>query len=91
MNKTDFIKEVAYNAASSQVDAERLIDTVIEELMKALVKGETVQFKGFGSFSVSTRSSHKGRNPRTGEAITIPETKYVCFKQGNLLKAKINE
>ena len=55
-----------------------------------LAKGESVQFIGFGSFCVNTRGTRTGRNPHTGEQITIPSYKQVCFKQGNLLKQKIN-
>lgn len=90
MKKAEFVKAVAENAGSTQIDAERFINAVIAELTNALAKGESVQFIGFGSFCVNTRGTRTGRNPRTGEQITIPSYKQACFKQGNLLKQKIN-
>lgn len=90
MNKTEFIKAVAKNINASQPNAARFVNAFIDEICIALENGENIQFIGFGSFSVNTRAARVGRNPRTGQNITIPEYKYVCFKQGKLLKSKVN-
>lgn len=91
MNKAEFIKAVANNTGSSQSDAARFINAFIDEISIALENGESIQFVGFGSFCVNTRAARVGRNPRTGQSISIPEYKYVCFKQGKLLKTRVND
>lgn len=91
MNKSEFIKAIANNVGSTQSDAARFVNAFIEEITKVLENGESIQFVGFGSFCVNTRAARVGRNPRTGQSIPIPEYKYVCFKQGNILKARVND
>lgn len=91
MNKAEFIKAVANNTGSTQSDAARFINAFIDEISIALENGKSVQFVGFGSFCVNTRAARVGRNPHTGQSISIPEYKYVCFKQGKLLKARVND
>ena len=66
--------------------AEEALDAVIDCLQEALASGETVTFTGFGSFKVNERAERKGRNPRSGEEITIPACKVVKFTPGKSLK-----
>ena len=82
MNKADFVKAVAKNVNSSQVEAERFINAVLDEISNALANGDSVQFIGFGSFSTKNRAARIGINPQTKEKITIPESKVVLFKAG---------
>ena len=90
MNKAEFVKAVAKNVNSSQVDAERFINAVLDEISNALANGDSVQFIGFGSFSTKNRAARIGINPQTKEKITIPKSKVVLFKAGTPLKSKLN-
>ena len=73
MNKKEFINAVAHSADSTKTEAERYINAIINVLSDSIVKGETIQFIGFGTFTTKTRSAHAGINPQTKEKITIPE------------------
>ena len=85
MNKTQLIEAVAKQANLKKKDA---VMTVIED---ALVAGDKVQLVGFGTFEVKTRAARAGKNPRTGEAITIPASKYPAFSAGGAMKASVNK
>ena len=88
MNKTELIAAVAEKAEISKKDAEKAFtDAVAEEL----AKGGKVQLVGFGNFEVSERPAREGRNPRTGETMTIAASKAPKFKPGKALKDEINK
>ena len=88
MNKTELIAAVAEKAEISKKDAEKAFtDAVAEEL----AKGGKVQLVGFGNFEVSERPAREGRNPRTGETMTIAASKTPKFKPGKALKDEINK
>lgn len=89
MNKAELIAAVAANAGVSQKDAAKTIAAVIDEIKGALKKGEKVQLVGFGSFEVKCKPERKGKNPRTGEAITIKASKVPAFKAGKAFKDEI--
>lgn len=91
MNKTELIAAVAAETDLSKTDASRALDSVLENLSKALVSGESVQLIGFGAFSVSSRAERSGRNPATGEAMTIKASKVPKFTPGKALKERVNE
>ena len=86
INKSELTKEVAAKTDLKQKDAEKVIDALIESIKDNLAKGEKVQIIGFGSFEVRDRAARKGRNPQTGETLTIPATKVPAFKPGKALK-----
>lgn len=86
MTKTEFISEVATKLNTSKLQAEDLVKAFLETVEEQLVKGEKVQFTGFGTFEVVDRAAREGRNPKTGEAMSIPETKSPKFKPGKSLK-----
>ncbi|MBN2614159.1 MAG: HU family DNA-binding protein [Bacteroidales bacterium] len=86
MNKAELIDAMASGAGLSKADAKKALDAFIDSTSGALKKGERVALVGFGSFSVSTRSARKGRNPQTGKEISIPAKKVVKFKAGADLK-----
>ncbi len=84
MNKIDLINEVAKNAALTKKDAKIAIEAVLGIIKKNAKQG--VQLVGFGSFKVVKRKGRKGRNPRTGEAITIRAKNVVKFTPGKAFK-----
>lgn len=82
MNKAELIDSMASGAGLSKADAKKALDAFVESTTGALKSGDRVALIGFGSFSVSTRSARKGRNPQTGKEIDIPAKKVVKFKAG---------
>ncbi len=82
MNKAELIDAMAAGAGLSKADAKKALDAFVGATTDALKKGDRVALVGFGSFSVSTRSARKGRNPQTGKEINIPAKKVVKFKAG---------
>jgi DNA-binding protein HU-beta len=91
LNKTDLIAAIAEDTNLSKADAGRAFDSALEHLSGALVRGETVQLIGFGTFTVASRAERQGRNPSTGEAITIKASKSPKFAAGKALKDAINK
>ena len=90
MNKTELIEHIAKSADISKATATRSLDAVIDAVKTTLKKNETVTLVGFGTFSVGTRAARTGRNPRTGNAITIKAAKVPKFKPGKGLKDAVN-
>lgn len=71
-------------------DVERVVDTVLEEITDALEKGDRVELRGFGAFSVRSRGARQGRNPRTGESVAVDAKHAPFFKAGKELRARLN-
>jgi DNA-binding protein HU-beta len=90
MNKTELIDAVAEKANVSKVAAGAVIGAAIEAITGAVAKGESVQFIGFGTFSVQERAARTGRNPQTGKEMKIAAKKVVRFKAGAALTAAAN-
>lgn len=90
MNKTELVDAVAEGADLSKAAAGRAVDSLISSITAALQKGEQVALVGFGTFLVRDRAERAGRNPRTGETITIPAAKNPAFKAGKALKEAVN-
>ncbi len=82
MNKAELIDAMAAGAGLTKADAKKALDAFIGATTDSLKKGDRVALVGFGSFSVSTRSARKGRNPQTGKEISIPAKQVVKFKAG---------
>ena len=72
------------------VRIERIVSTVFDEVTEALVRGDRVELRGFGAFSVRHRGSRVGRNPRTGEKVTVPDKVVPYFKTGKGLRERPN-
>ena len=89
MNKTELIAAVAEKSGLSKKDAAAAVESVIATVSDSLVKGEKVQLVGFGTFEVRDRAAREGKNPATGEAISIPATKVPAFKAGKALKEAV--
>jgi DNA-binding protein HU-beta len=90
MNKTDLVAAIAADTHLTKADAARAFDAALEHLAGALAKGEAVQLIGFGNFTVSNRAERSGRNPSTGEPMTIKASKAVKFTAGKSLKDAVN-
>ncbi|HUN67266.1 MAG TPA: HU family DNA-binding protein [Burkholderiales bacterium] len=90
MNKADMIEQIAQAAEVSKSAAERAVDALIGAVKSSLKKGDMVTLVGFGTFYVSKREARSGRNPRTGEALTIKATRVPRFRAGKALKDAIN-
>lgn len=90
MNRTELISAMAENAEMSKVDTEKALKAFIDTVTEELKNGGKVQLVGFGSFEVAERSERQGRNPKTGETITIPASKSPKFKAGRSLKDIVN-
>ena len=91
MNKTELIAAVAEKAEISKKDAEKAVKDFTDAVAEELAKGGKVQLVGFGNFGVSERPAREGRNPRTGETMTIAASKTPKFKPGKALKDEINK
>ncbi len=90
MNKTEFVAAVAEKAELSKKDAEKAVKAFTEVVSEGLAKGEKIQIVGFGTFEVAERAAREGRNPRTGESMTIASSKSPKFKAGKALKDSLN-
>ena len=90
MNKTDLVEVVALKTGMTKKDAEAAVKAVNEAIAEALAAGDKVQLVGFGTYSVKTRAAREGRNPKTGEAMTIAASKTPAFAAGKALKDAIN-
>ena len=86
MNKVELVASVAEKSGLSKKDAEKAVAAVLESVVGAVVKGDKVQLVGFGTFEVRARGARKGKNPRTGEEITIAASKQPVFKAGKAFK-----
>ena len=90
MNKTELIAAVAEKAEISKKDAEKAVKAFTDDVSEELVNGDKIQLVGFGTFEVSERPAREGRNPRTGETMTIAATKTPKFKVGKSLMDMVN-
>ena len=90
MNKNELVAAVSDKAKISKNDASNAVDAVFDTISSALAGGGEVRLVGFGTFSVSKRAASKGRNPQTGEEITIPASNQPKFKAGKGLKDSVN-
>lgn len=86
MNKVELIGAVASKSEISKKDVEKVINAFTNVVADALVDGDKVQLVGFGTFEVVERAERQGRNPATGDTITIPASKSPKFKAGKALK-----
>ena len=86
MNKAELIDAIAADTNFSKKDTDLFFRAFIENVSKALEGGDSVHLLGFGTFDVVTRASRTGRNPQTGETISIPEREVPHFKLGKKLK-----
>ncbi len=92
MTKSELIQRIAeLNPHLYHRDVERIVTTVFEEISEALARGDRVELRGFGAFSVKQRDARVGRNPRTGAAVQVAEKHIPFFKTGKLLRERMNQ
>ena len=91
MIRSELIQKIAdENPHLYQRDVERIVNTVFEEVTDAMSRGDRVELRGFGAFSVKKRDARVGRNPRTGETVQVEEKCVPFFKSGKLLRDRLN-
>ena len=91
MIRSELIQKIAdENPHLYQRDVERIVNTVFEEVTTAMARGDRVELRGFGAFSVKKRDARQGRNPRTGETVDVEEKHVPFFKTGKLLRDRLN-
>ena len=90
MNKNELITAMSEKANMSKVDTEKALKAFIDTVTEELKNGGKVQLVGFGTFEVAERAERQGRNPKTGETITIPASKSPKFKVGKAFKDVVN-
>jgi len=91
MTKSELIARLAQrNPHLFQRDVERIVSTIFDEISAALSRGERVELRGFGAFSVKRRDKRIGRNPRTGDAVHVAEKSIPFFKTGTQLRERLN-
>ena len=92
MTKSELIQKLAdENSHLHMSDIERVVNVVLEEISGALTRGDRVELRGLGAFSVRERQSRVGRNPRTGESVEVPAKRTPFFKMGRELKERLNK
>ncbi len=89
MTKGEFVEKVATESGLNRKDAGAAVDAVLSTIESALKSGDDVNFTGFGKFHVAERGAREGRNPRTGESMTIAASKVPRFTAGSGLKKAI--
>jgi nucleoid DNA-binding protein len=89
LTKKDLALKVAEKTEMRNKDVKNVLDTALKIMMEALVNGEKIELRNFGVFRVKTRGPRMGRNPRTGEKVSIPERRVIQFVPGRLLKERI--
>jgi integration host factor subunit beta len=92
MTKSELILRLAErNPHLYQRDVERIVATVFDEISVALARGQRVELRGFGAFSVKRRDARQGRNPRTGETVAVTSKRIPFFKTGKQLRDRLND
>ena len=92
MIRSELIQKIAdENPHLYQRDVERIVNTVFDEMTDAMARGDRVELRGFGAFSVKKRDARTGRNPRTGESVDVEEKHVPFFKTGKLLRDRLND
>lgn len=91
MTKSELIQRIAeINPHLYHRDVERIVTTIFDEISEALARGDRVELRGFGAFSVKRRESRIGRNPRTGASVQVSEKYIPFFKTGKQLRERLN-
>ncbi len=92
MIRSELIQRIAdENPHLTQRDVERIVTTIFDSIIDAMARGDRVELRGFGAFSVKKRDARQGRNPRTGATVHVEEKHVPFFKTGKLLRDRLNE
>jgi integration host factor subunit beta len=91
MTKSELIARLAeLNPHLYHRDVERIITTIFDEISAALARGDRVELRGFGAFSVKQRDARQGRNPRTGQSVSVTSKHVPFFRTGKQLRERLN-
>jgi nucleoid DNA-binding protein len=90
MTKKDLIRELHVRMGLPASHIARVVDSILDLTKEAVAQGETVKVSGFGQFVVKQKEARQGRNPHTGEPITIPAHKALTFRTSKVLRDKVN-
>ena len=91
MIKSELVQRIAEaNPHLYQRDVENIVNAILNEIIAAMARGDRVELRGFGAFSVKTRPSRLGRNPRTGEPVAVDEKRAPFFRTGKELRERLN-
>ena len=91
MIRSELIAKIAEeNPHLFQRDVEKIVNTIFDEIVEAMARGDRVELRGFGAFSVKKRDARTGRNPRTGTSVAVDEKHVPFFKTGKLLRDRLN-
>ncbi len=91
MTKAELIERVAVATDVTKKQAEAVVDTIFEAIIRSLKQGQKIELRGFGSFRLRERGARIGRNPKTGVKVNVPAKKIPYFKPGKELKELINK
>ena len=92
MIKSELVQRIAeHNPHLYQRDVENIVNAILDEIVAALARGDRVELRGFGAFSVKRRDARMGRNPRTGDAVEVAEKHIPFFKTGKQLRDRLNQ
>ncbi len=90
MTKAELVEIIAQETGVSKKDTGMIVNLILDNIGKALVAGDKVEVRGFGSFKVKSRNARNARNPRTGQQVAVPAKRVPFFKASNELKARLN-
>ncbi len=90
MTKADMVELVYEQIGVSKREAARVVETIFDIVKETLERGENVKISGFGSFNIQHKKPRRGRNPQTGEEITISARRILSFKVSNVLREQLN-
>ncbi len=91
MTKAELVELIAQETGVSKKDTGVVVNLIMENIGKALMAGDKVEVRGFGSFKVKSRNARLARNPRTGESVSVPSKRVPYFKASSELKARLNK
>ena len=92
MIKSELVQRIAeHNPHLYQRDVENIVNAILDEIVAALARGDRVELRGFGAFSVKRRDARIGRNPRTGDSVQVAEKHIPFFKTGKQLRDRLNQ
>ena len=92
MIKSELIRRISsQNPHLYQRDIEKIVNALLDEIVEALRRGDRVELRGFGAFSVRLRGPHEGRNPRTGAVVLVAKKAWPFFKTGKEMRVRLNK
>jgi integration host factor subunit beta len=86
MNKMDIVNQLSEKISLNQKVAKVVVDTIVDSIKNAIITGERVEIRGFGSFSLRSYKAYRGRNPKNGDMVSVPDKKLPHFKVGKELR-----